>query len=77
MSFSILTLYVTKTLSKRENKQYGFFVTPPVINTIIERIQRENPIIQSILEPSCGTGEFISACQKAFPEVPDTHMCHL
>lgn len=47
MSFSKLTLDVTKTLSKREKKQYGFFVTPPVIiNTII------------------------SACQKAFPEVP-------
>jgi adenine-specific DNA-methyltransferase len=71
MSFSELTLSVTKGLSKAEKKQYGFFVTPPtIIRQMIERIQRENPIDHSILEPSCGTGEFITACQKAFPEVP-------
>jgi adenine-specific DNA-methyltransferase len=71
MSFSELTLSVTKGLSKAEKKQYGFFVTPPtIIRQMIERIQRENPIVHSILEPSCGTGEFITACQKAFPEVP-------
>ena len=71
MSFSKLTLDVTKTLSKTEKKQYGFFVTPPaIINEVITRIKKENPAIHSILEPSCGTGEFISACQKAFPEVP-------
>jgi adenine-specific DNA-methyltransferase len=71
MSFSELTLSVTKGLSKAEKKKYGFFVTPPtIIHHMIQRIQRENPVVHSILEPSCGTGEFITACQKAFPEVP-------
>jgi len=68
MSYSELTLAVTKQLSKAEKKEYGFFVTPPsIIHTVIARIQRENPTIQTILEPSCGTGEFITACSAAFP----------
>lgn len=70
MSYSELTLAVTKQLSKTEKKQYGFFVTPPsMINKVIARIKKEAPTIKTILEPSCGTGEFISACIKAFPEV--------
>lgn len=71
MSFSKLTLDVTKELSKAEKKKYGFFVTPPsVIDSLIARIKQENPRVHSILEPSCGTGEFISACHRAFPEAP-------
>jgi adenine-specific DNA-methyltransferase len=71
MSYSKLTLTVTKRLSKTEKKQYGFFVTPPsVIEAVVARIKKENPTVNKILEPSCGTGEFIAACQKAFPDVP-------
>jgi adenine-specific DNA-methyltransferase len=68
-NYSSLTLDVTKQLSKTEKKQYGFFVTPPsIIDAVIARVKQENTTINTILEPSCGTGEFITACTTAFPD---------
>lgn len=70
MDFTETTRRVTQLLSKTEKKEYGFFVTPPkIIHRVLERIQ---PLITSqqphILEPSCGTCEFILAASKMFPQ---------
>lgn len=70
MNFTETTHKVTKLLSKTEKKQFGFFVTPPeiihrVLTSIQPLIKIENP---HILEPSCGTCEFILATAKKFPQ---------
>jgi type I restriction-modification system DNA methylase subunit len=67
-SYSELTLAVTAQLSKQEKKEYGFFVTPPVIiDQLLARIETLGPFAQ-ILEPSCGTCEIVSAASRKFPE---------
>jgi adenine-specific DNA-methyltransferase len=56
---------VTKELTKKEKKDYGIFITPKVIiekltNSVIKIANDNNIIIKDILEPSCGTCEFVN-----------------
>ena len=68
-NYSELTLSVTRQLSKAEKKEYGFFVTPPsIIDAVLTRIKTLQSDIKTILEPSCGTCEFITASSTVFPE---------
>jgi adenine-specific DNA-methyltransferase len=61
-SYSDLTLKITKGLSKAEKKEYGFFVTPPsIIHILIEKTKTHSSNVKRILEPSCGSCEFITA----------------
>lgn len=63
-SYSDLTLKITNTLSKSEKKEYGFFVTPPsIISILLEKtkIHTSSTTINRILEPSCGSCEIVSA----------------
>jgi type I restriction-modification system DNA methylase subunit len=61
-SYSELTLKITKDLSKSEKKAYGFFVTPPSIITIlIEKTSGHISNVSRILEPSCGSCEFVTS----------------
>lgn len=64
MSFSDLTLKITKLLSKKEKKEYGFFATPQsivirLIDHVLEYCQKNNIIIEATLEPSCGSCEIV------------------
>jgi len=56
-------------LSERKtvrNNEYGDFQTPPSLaERAIARLNGVNP--RSIIEPTCGTGAFLSAAIKAFP----------
>lgn len=68
-SYSQITLEVTRRLSKAEKKEYGFFVTPPsIIGKLITQIQSlySSRSFTNILEPSCGTCEFLSAVSKIY-----------
>ena len=66
--YTDLTLAVTAQLSKQEKKEYGFFVTPPVIiDRHLAAIKPFGPFTQ-ILEPSCGTCEIVLAASREFPE---------
>ena len=63
--YSQLSLTVTKELTKKEKKDYGIFITPKVIiekltNSVIKIANDNNIIIKDILEPSCGTCEFVN-----------------
>ena len=63
--YSQLSLTVTKELTKKEKKDYGIFITPKVIiekltNSVIKIANDNNIIIRDILEPSCGTCEFVN-----------------
>lgn len=71
--FSELSIQLTEKLSKDEKKNGGIFFTPPsCIQGIIALLRKSvSKKIHHILEPSCGSGEFIGALTI---EYPDAHI---
>jgi len=70
--FSELSKKLTKSLSTEDKKIGGIFFTPPAcVMDIIKRLrafeQIHNRSFDTILEPSCGSGEFISALVREYP----------
>lgn len=68
-SFSELSIQLTEKLSKEEKKNGGIFFTPPsCIQGILALLRKSvSKKIHHILEPSCGSGEFISALAGEYP----------
>jgi adenine-specific DNA-methyltransferase len=67
-SFSKLSLQLTATLTKDEKKNAGIFFTPPsCIQRIVTLLRGVSETIHTILEPSCGSGEFITALMREYP----------
>lgn len=59
----------TEALSSLKNSILTSFYTPPFITeAILESIQRNSDSIEFVLEPAAGTGNFIKAIKKSFPE---------
>lgn len=73
MEYSKLSKDLTSKISKQEKKDHGIYFTPPsCINRILDSL---NPFINdmtNVLEPSCGSGEFITAIQRKFPQLQIT-----
>jgi len=72
--FSELTINITKNLSKSEKKEFGIFITPKIIieqllNYIIKYSIDNKINIKKILEPSCGTCEFINYCDLNYTDI--------
>ena len=68
-SFSELSLQLTRSLTKDEKKNTGIFFTPPsCIQRIVTLLRGMSVPIHSILEPSCGSGEFITAMMCEYPD---------
>ena len=72
--FSPLSRRITETLTKDEKKNGGIFFTPPSciqrIMTLLRGVSLSTHTPQSftsILEPSCGSGEFLSALMREYP----------
>lgn len=66
--YSDLSKKLTSTISKQEKKSQGIYFTPPeTVNKCIEKIKKYNYQFNSILEPSCGSGEFILYIINNFP----------
>ena len=73
MAFSKLSLDLTASLSKEEKQKDGIFFTPPMLachavniaKRYLKKINRNHNY--QVLEPSCGSGEFIKAIQKTLP----------
>jgi len=66
--FSELSLQLTATLTAEEKKNGGIFFTPPsCIQRIMTLLRGVSVTIRTILEPSCGSGEFITAVSRAYP----------
>jgi tRNA1(Val) A37 N6-methylase TrmN6 len=58
--FTDLSIKLTKQITKKEQSEQGIFFTPQsVINKLIDIIINYNTQIKTILEPSCGSGEFL------------------
>ena len=67
MDYSALSRELTKQISKSDKKGNGIFFTPP--KTIQKNLQIIEPYISNIskvLEPSCGSGEYIRALDNKF-----------
>jgi len=72
MEYSTLSKELTSKLSKDAKKQDGIYFTPPAF--VKKNIQLLQPYLSAeshILEPSCGSGEYITALRDA---VPTTHI---
>lgn len=72
--FSKLSIDVTKSLTKAEKKSFGIFITPNSIITklhqsIIAHLGSNVSKIKNILEPSCGTCEFVNFCDSHYNDV--------
>lgn len=62
MSFSQTSLRLTGNLDSKTKKENGIFFTPSdIVNLVLEKVTNyQNPAqVEKILEPSCGSGEFI------------------
>ena len=73
MNYSDLSHELTKKISKQEKKENGIYFTPP--NTISRNLKLIEPYIKDIktvLEPSCGSGEYIQSLNKMFKKVKIT-----
>jgi len=68
MEYSTLSKELTSKLSKDEKKDNGIYFTPPsCVHTNLQLLQPYMNNINSVLEPSCGSGEYISALQSIYP----------
>ena len=71
LEFSSLSLELTKELSLKSKKDNGIYFTPKsIIKKTIDIIKSIPDFIQfkTILEPSCGSCEFIKYIMKEFPD---------
>ena len=65
MDFSIDSIELTKNLSKEEKKNNGIYFTPPsIIAKMIKALFPYFKNITKVLEPSCGSGEFIQRLER-------------
>jgi tRNA1(Val) A37 N6-methylase TrmN6 len=72
--FDELSRKLTKSISKKTKKESGIFFTPPItVSSTLEKLEiyftNKKNIIKTILEPSCGSCEFIKAINEKYPTV--------
>ncbi|MDB4352857.1 N-6 DNA methylase [Porticoccaceae bacterium] len=60
--FSDLSIKLTKSFDKREKHQYGIYFTPTgTVEKILQYLEQYMENVRTILEPSCGSCEYINA----------------
>jgi len=70
MEYSKLSKDLTNQLSKKEKKDNGIYFTPPsIIHNNILLLHSYLSRSRNILEPSCGSCEYISAIHKKYPSL--------
>ena len=68
MDYSSLSKDLTNKLPSAVKKENGIYFTPPsCITNNINLLKPYMSEIKSVLEPSCGSGEFITSLQSQFP----------
>lgn len=70
MDFLDSSVLVQKQLGMKHRSKMGIFFTPKPLRDIVLRHVNITP--QSVLEPSCGSGEFLVDCETMFPEASIT-----
>lgn len=70
LEYSELSYKLTKNITKKTKKNNGIYFTPPeTIRNNLECIKPYINNIKNILEPSCGSCEYILALNKKFPNI--------
>lgn len=68
IKFSDMSISLTNKLSKEYKKKHGIFFTPPtVVNRTIQELIKYDLDISNILEPSCGSCEFVCRITSNYP----------
>lgn len=68
MAFRSSSIELTKILSKETKQSQGIFFTPKEArDRVFELLDVHNIRPSTILEPSCGSGEFLYDCLERFP----------
>lgn len=70
MEFLSTSLKIQKELGMSHRSKNGVFFTPKSLRELLLRHVDIQP--ETILEPSCGSGEFIVDCEKMFPNAAIT-----
>ena len=68
--YSDLSKQLTKNLDKKEKKQNGIYFTPP--STILHNIELIDMYMKKVtyvLEPSCGSCEYILKLKEHYPNI--------
>lgn len=70
MEYSLISKELTSKLSKIVKKNNGIYFTPPsCVNNNIKLLQPYLKSTINVLEPSCGSCEYITALHKLFPHL--------
>ena len=70
MEYSLISTDLTSKLSKTIKQNNGIYFTPPsCVNHNITLLKHYIKKEMKILEPSCGSGEYITALHKSFPHL--------
>ena len=70
MEYSLISKELTSKLSKIVKKNNGIYFTPPsCVNNNIKLLQPYLKNTINVLEPSCGSCEYITALHKLFPHL--------
>lgn len=70
MMYSTLSRELTNKLSKDEKKDNGIYFTPPsCVHNNIQLLHSYMNNIKTVLEPSCGSGEYITALNSIYPDI--------
>jgi type I restriction-modification system DNA methylase subunit len=73
MDYSTLSKELTRQLSKKEKKENGIYFTPPIcIHKNLSILQPYLSNSTKLLEPSCGSCEYISVIHKNYPSLSIT-----
>ncbi len=70
MDYSALSKELTNKLTKEEKKNNGIYFTPPsCIHNNLNLLEPYMKTVKNVLEPSCGSCEYINALRKRFPHL--------
>jgi adenine-specific DNA-methyltransferase len=77
LGYSLLSKELTNKLSNDVKKNNGIYFTPPsCVNKNIELLKPYMTTVRTVLEPSCGSCEYITALHKVFPQLSLTGIEH-
>ena len=80
MMYSKLSIQLTKStkaITKQVKKNEGIFFTPPsTIQSNLNNIEPYFDSIKTVLEPSCGSCEYITALHDKYPDLSITGIEH-
>ena len=70
LQFSNLSIQLTNDLSQKHKKSGGIFFThPSIVKQTIDTVLSYDITISTILEPSCGSCEFITKLHNLYPDI--------